>query len=448
MVATDLFEKHGIDFQRDATQDGGDVDLFKQHGIQYEQPSLLSRDFVESHPLQEEGLTKLAGDLRIPELAGGALQSGEHTAASIANLPLSALNKLAGTQLKVPYVNMRQYAHQTPTAQAMFDTGQVLGTLIPGAGIYGKAAQLLKPTTVAGEIGLGAGIGGAIGGSGDDHDMRNRIIAALAGGALSGVGSLGSKAIARKVLGRKEALKKGFQKEYGGIFNDVKKSGLHNKDIGEPNIVSNLAENPNTELAYKAIPSNYRSTLEQFKENPTFENAHDAQKEMAKFVRQHKNSVESAARSATGREIPDIKYDAAELASSLRKSLQDRMEGFLAANKRGDLVTRYKQAGQRYAEEMVPYKNRAIARFEQGLTRPGKFVKELVKEERFTKPKGAYKDIQGLGTRRAMEDSGAADFLRKAFAGLGYGTGISAAIGGAGALGVPYISNLLRKAQP
>lgn len=387
-------------------------------------------------------INKIVEAARLPEAAGGILQGGEHVAASLANLPLSAINKLTGTHMEVPYVDLQRFGRQDPFSRAAFDIGKVGGEILGGGEVFGRAANVLRPTTLAREAALGAGTGFAVGGQPEDS-MKNRLIAALVGGALSGTAALGSKAIARKTLARKEAMKKGFQKEYGDIFKDVKSAGLHDEPITTPGALDEIGVSPETETVYKNIPKAYRESVEQFKENPTFENAHSAQRELAKFGRQHQSSVESAARSPTGREIPGVKYDAAQLAKDLRESLQNSMENFLAKNNRLDLVNRYKAAGQRYAEEMVPFKNRAIARYEQGLTRPGKFVKELVSEEKFMKPKGQYKSIPGLGAKRVITESGAPELMKKAATGGAIGSGAWILYNA----GMPYLANLLRRSQ-
>lgn len=404
----------------------------------FDQPK---KSFLEkAGDFADKYINKPIESLRIPEIAGGFLQGSIQGAESIANLPLMGISKLTGKDVTLPYVNLQKYARQDPASRAAFFGGEVGGALLPGAAAYkgaqGALGKVLNPS-LAREAIAGATAGGAVSGG---EDESNRILGAALGGAIPLTLGLTSKKIASNVVKKQQQLDKYFNKKYDSIFGRIKDAGLSNQDLRIP---QSLKGESGKKLVKDLASGNrdYQKTLNKFIDNPNFENAHKAQSDLRKFSSFLQGQIDTAAR--TGKPVSEEKFARIKLAGNLRDRVRGAMQQFLLDNNKGDILKDYGAITSQYRQLMVPYLNPATARYEQGLTRPTDFVKELLNQEKFTKPGGAYKQIPGLGTRRVLNKTPAGALLEKALQGAALSTGAGAAY----QLGLPSIGRILNKAS-
>lgn len=370
-------------------------------------------------------------------ITGGIMQGAERGGASIANLPLSLINKLMGTKLEVPYVDIEEKVAPDPLMRALFKGGEIAGELVPGLGAYGKVAQVLgKPSLLKNILG-GAATGFAVGGAPED-DLTNRFLTSLVGGAIPAVGGVAKKSIANRVVAHKKGLQDFFKTEYGKVFGKLKEANLHDKKIEIPKGL-NIFEKKGASKILGPGSAEHIKGVQKFLENPTFKNAHTAQSDLRKISKKLTHQFSRA--KETGVELPSVKRTYLSKADELRKSIQSEMDHFLTKNSRPDILASYKNVSKEYKDKLVPYFHPTIAKYEKKAVRPKKLLQELMKSEEFVAPKGPYKDIPGFGTRRALHESGLEDALTKALQGAALGAG---AAGGA-AIGFPYAQRALQR---
>lgn len=396
--------------------------------------SIIQKQFPPQGTLQTLG--NYAGEFNnaFESLGKGALQGAEHAGASIANLPLQGINKLAGSNLEAPYIDLEKGIRQDPLSRLLFKGGEIGGQMIPGIGLTGKLASLLGKPKLIKDILAGAASGFATGGS-DENDTESRLISSALQGLLPGASGLRNKNIANKIIGQKEKLSQEFSREYNKFFK--------NQGIGETPIeIPKSLEKLENAKAFKKVSSgnkDYLSGYESFKENPTLENAHTAQSDLGKLVRHLENKVSLS--KMKGKSIPSGSSKTIRLADDLRENIKQGMRDTLKKSGNNKEWEDYAKITKKYREEMVPYLHPSISKYEAGKIRSGKLIKEISKDEAFTKPGGAYKDIPGLPTKRMLHGSPLGDALHKALIGGAFGLGATTMYN----LGAPGIGNLLSK---
>lgn len=398
---------------------------------------------------QSESTLQKAGDVadifnktvesaRLPELSGGLLQGGIRGAESIVNLPLLLASKLSGKDLTIPYVDLQKFTKQDPISRGIFDVGQVAGEILPFSKASSVAEDLasnfMKPSIARTAL-TGGATGVATSGS---EDERSRIIGALTGSTIPALLQLRPISIANKVLEQKSNLKDMFTDRYKNIFNSLKDRGLDQDNITLP---SSLKSDSGNEAINDIFTNNrdFQKAVNRFKENPTFENGHQAQSALGKLKARLLYGMNTAQR--TGRPISGEEVNRMNAADELQRKIRGNLQQFLVDNKQEDLFNQYSNTTRDFREQMAPYLNPDIAKYEQGKTRAKDLVAALVRNEKFMAPKGgAYQDITGLGTRGAIYRSGMEDVLKKALT----GASIASGAGLAAYLGAPYVANKIR----
>lgn len=368
-------------------------------------------------------------------LTGGALQGAEHGLASIANLPLKGVNAIAGTDLKVPYIDIQDKLPQEPINRALFMGGQIAGQSLPGVGVYGQLSKI-------GNAGLGlnalkgALTGFATGGS-EDNDMLTRLASSLFGAVVPPVSGLRNKNIAGKVVERKGQLENEFANAYEKVLEGTEKVAVPSKYKLNIRELSDVMGTPEFKELASGKNRKFMESYFDYLRNSNIKSAHKAQSELRKLSSKIESEINLAKRQ--DREVPDVTRKAFQLA----KSLRDKVKGNIGetAEEKGmqDFLHSYEELGKGYASKMTPYFNPAIAKYEQGITRPTDLVKALARDERFAKPGGAYKDIPGLATKRFYYESPAQEYMQKLIAGGALGAGALAAY----SAGLPAIGRFL-----
>lgn len=368
-------------------------------------------------------------------ITGGALQGLEHALASIGNLPLKAVNKVAGTDLKIPYIDLQDKMPQEPINRALFMGGEIAAQAAPGIGAFSKLSKLGKPSILMDAL-KGAGTGFATGGSEND-DMLTRIISAALGGIVPSVSGLRNKKIAERVLEKKGALEKDFTQSYENVLRgkeNVKIPSQYKLNIKE---LSDVMGTPEFKELNSGKNKKFLESYFDYLRNSNIKSAHKAQSELRKLSSKIEGEINLAKRQE--KDIPDVTRKSLALAKSLRERVKGNISKTAEEKGLQDFQQSYDSLGKRYAEEMTPYFHPSIAKFEQGATRPTDLVKALSRDEKFSKPGGAYSQIPGLPAKRFYYETSAKDTIDNLLKGLLLAGGVGAAY----QLGAPGLGRLL-----
>lgn len=247
-----------------------------------------------------------------------------------------------------------------------------------GAGFGRKVGRLAGQSTIAAPItaaisatggaagypilgsllGAGLGYGATTEGSLFDKLLSGLEAASIPGGLklLSSSKKLKSSNIAKNVLKGKEETKQRVKNIFDDVIKESEGVKLNTKDI---------------KINKKLLDSDSQYALNKFLKTPTVENAHSAQKDLAKF-------------SSIAKKDTTISYDSREYAKKLAKELRNRIDEGLRNSGKKEIADKYKQGRQLFKEEFVPYKeSKAIQKLENNKLRPKKFAKQIGQEEAF-----------------------------------------------------------------
>lgn len=290
----------------------------------------------------------------IKSLGLGSAQSLADALISAVNLPAHIL----GSNKKIPHPNLQQYSD--PEMSIPFMAGELIG---PGLGKFAAIQKLNKLRRPAGIMGIGsdiargAGVGYALGETGDQGE--GRISGALLQGGAAGLGSLGSKNIAKNVAKEKKKVLEYYQKGYSDLFDQANKSGI--KYTGTRIASPTLSK----EMRYS------KDALKRYRQNPSLENAHWLQSDLGKDIRAlEKQSV-----------LSSEKIKALGLAKKAQEQIKTGIDRAFMSKMQPDLVLRYKELGKGYGKEAVPYLSpkikEALGRFESGKANAKQTLKAL-----------------------------------------------------------------------
>lgn len=321
----------------------------------------LMQSIIEGRKNQAEAIAPFAA----PILGYG--QSMLNAPISLANLGLEQTN--LGT---IPYADVSQTLPDNMLAQGSFLGGQIGGYMQP-YNILSKTANMARPGGVAGllyDALAGAGIGYGLGGEGGDV---GRAISGVLGGVFTPITSLSAKKIADRVSARSKKLLTSFNKRYDRIIEGSQKAGA-----------SLSGKIPNIEWApLKAFTqSKWGKSVPRFLKDPSIKNAHELQSDLGKFINNLEKRQASTGLSST--ELQEL---------NLAKDAQKRMRGSLfqelEATEKG-LGKQYQSVTNDYADEMVPYLNKNIKKYQKG---EGKTKKKMT-PERLVKKLSSNEDLE------------------------------------------------------
>lgn len=367
----------------------------------------------------------------LPSLAGGLLQGGVNTLTSVANIPLGIGEMVTGKPMRLPYADFQQYIeNKNPESRLSFLGGELLTPGIGGGAIYNKLEKALGKPSLAKNIALGGATGAAVSGS---EEPYSRVGGAVLGSTIPAATGLSSKAISKHVTDKTSELENLFRKEYGNLFKTIEKEAPSNVEVRIPEML----KKQNIEELKPLTGSNrkFSKSMERFKNNPTLENAHIFQSDLGKLQRKLQKSFKPG-------ETASEDLLANKLADSLRRRIKGSMQDYFLKIDRPDLLNKYSQLNEEYINKMVPYLQKEINQFRNKEIFAEDLVKKLLKNQKFTYPGGPYKEIPGMGVRRALKpDSIMGDLLIKALQGGAIGAGV----GGAYEAGLPGLGGALNR---
>lgn len=251
--------------------------------------------------------------------------------------------------------------------------------------------------------------GGLIRGAGRNMDVL------YGAGKLAGLANplkYTKSAIAGDVL-KKEAQQVGrHQEAYTNLWNRAQQAGYNNVPINPNSIRMNTIRNfPNDD---------YYMSVERFLNYPTVENAHTAQSDLGKMVRQLRKNPTIVP--------PSVSNDLRRAAQEARTHIRNQMFRDANGNLNTRLANRYNTITNSYRENVIPYStNRALQKYKAEESTLEELIPGL-KTGKFARKKGS-----------AHPEIIRADQIKSLLKGSGYlGGGI------AGIAGADYLVKLLR----
>jgi len=379
-MARDLFAEAGIEpIKRDLFSESGINDsMQKAQEIQSQHPYLYKlAEMVSRHPGLSKGI-EAAANITYP-IGLGAAQGIGDVSASIGNIALNPLSRLIGKDIRLPHPQLEQNLEPNMRNKLLFGLGQ-LGAQIPaylsGEGLIAKVLGQTGARTIGSKAATGtlSGLG-----LGENKEGEGRVLSGALGGltpiGLSVLGKstpLNSKMIAKDVLKGMESTEKHYNQEFNSIFNEAKNRNIAHVGIEIPKF--------NYSILKKGGSKDYLHSLNEFKKNPTLENAHNAQSDLGKYA------------SSIGRPSNTLEREAKDEALNLSDKLRESMMNGFSRNKSSDLALKYNNARKGYKEEYIPYLNsKSIKALKSGDLRPSKFATKIANEEKFMSKIGQYR---------------------------------------------------------
>jgi len=365
-------------------------------------------------------LKSIAIASRIPAAGLGVAQGVGDMGASLANIPLGIASGISGHDVMVPHPDLHKYVDPSTASQLAFYGGEGASYLLPAKGASGLAAAINPGRSVPylrhllGAPLEGAAIGGLLG---EDAD-HSRSGSALLGSALAGAGALynGVKSIRPKAIvddvleGRNNAISQ-YSHDYNQTLTDP--SLLDVKGNFMPVKLPSISPDD----YFNSAPKRFKSAYEDFVNDPTPMNAHQAQSDLGKYI----NMMEK--RNVTTK--PEL--DAIDNAKDLQEHIRNNLKDALNADPTLGLADKYAQLTQGYGQDVIPYtKNKALNDYRRGDISEETLVNKLVKNYKFRSTVG--EDHTNLQNRELVDK-----ILKNKYAQWGF-RGAAATLGGKGIL--------------
>lgn len=368
-----------------------------------------------------EGAANVGNTFRLPEVGGGILQGALSSARSAANVPLGIASYASGHDVTLPNVDLSQYVRQDPMSRAAFTGGDIASGSGIGIGLFNALRKAGGITSSLGQSALGSGLLGTIG-QNDDIPYSRAISAGL--GALAPIGnSVRSAQIVPRALENKRALTNAYGNRYNALFNKIENE--------RPLSTVELPHNSPFEdegFAYQALAEKnnpYFQSFVKYLENPTVRNAHTAQSDLGKLSR--KFTGQSKTDAAKGSPSPSSVREFSNIAREMRDSMRQAIHDELSRHGAGEHLNEYKALTEGYSKEVAPYLAGPLAKYEQGKIGSTAALKQLLKDERFMRPKGPRDEIAGLKFREWLAKHELEGLAKKAAVALPIGGALTAA---------------------
>jgi hypothetical protein len=342
---------------------------------------LIARsEYSQSHQEPEPGWLSKAGNVagrfneliessRLPAVAGGIFQGIGDIGASIGNIVARPLGH------PIPHPEFSKYFDKSPLTKIAFGAGE-LGAQLPlygtGAGLIGKLG-LTKGIKLSDKIIEGLAAGTVMGEDSEGNRMTSAALGAalpVAGKVVKGLSDLKSKNIARNVVKGFKNAESQSAKEFQDIFKEVK-----DRDIKKMHPIE-----AKMNLLTKEGDQKYIHSLHEYNKNPTIENAHSAQSDLAKYAKK------------IGKPENKLERDARNEAKNISDELRQNMMMHLHKTGNIDLALRYHTARDSFKHEVGPYLNsKALKDLMRNDLRAKNFANKIAEEESFMTKLGQHK---------------------------------------------------------
>lgn len=280
------------------------------------------------------------GDKYLNPVGAGVAQMLGDTSASLANLGLSPLSDIIGKDITVPHPELRNLVEDNGMlTSALFGAGQLAGGLVP---FVGAEAALARLPMLAGKGLAKTGARGALAGAALSPDEESRMISSLLGGSLGAAFASPrylNSPIGKRIIQDAELTQKNLSNQFNNFFKQAKDAGVNK--VTRRAIPKQLFDDFSS-----MVPKKDRKSLNKFLQEPTLENAHWAQSDLASFIRKSSRSPQNVAQTKA--------IDAAE---EMAQRLRNAMDAQLKQAKRPELFNQYQNLRTTYREKMAPFMN-------------------------------------------------------------------------------------------
>lgn len=363
--------------QRMPTPEEARAELFRRQSIRQEaRPKAIGGGDKYANNALIDSLLASRDQYVIPAIRGGA----EGIAGAGAS-GLNLLNKLSGSHydnLEEPNFHENMGENASPLA---FGAGKFAGELAGPGGVFKALSKI--PRSV-GKLGLLQDLlkGGLAGYSTGEFAPGGRELS----GALGAIGvpaaGSTSKAIAKKIVERKNQLQKAFGKEYDALFSKAAEAGIKPTKVPQINYAA----------LEKELPKKHKyTTLSEFKSKPSIEGAHRA-----------KSDLQGVSRELEAKKLSHGKLSASEKTLEQQvRSAEEKLNSYIDSNLENispGFSEDYRALQEKYATEMVPFfgKSTGIGKYEAAKKSPEAFVKALQGESGHEFRNAAGKDFPEL----------------------------------------------------
>lgn len=324
-----------------------------------------------------------------------------HFAENIANAPGAASNFLLGTDFPEMHVpewldpSKNPILPDNPTNRAAGMLGELAGGLATGSAEYKALEKLLgftAKTPLYARALLGAGEGAA---STSSEGPGGRGAGAVIGGVLPVAAG-----VTKSTIGKRGAeIHNEAAARHGETFENVLMEG-NKSGVSEKLMVPSKLTMDNKEVKkfFKHSPSNYNASIKRFINEPSLNNAHEAQSDLSKIERHIQ------AKKDKGQSLSNGEHAALKTANELKKRMRGSLQSaFMGAN-RNDLAQEYGEAIKGFAKEVGPYRNPEMSKFIAGKGSSKKAGKELIESNKFAESDAA-RELPGYQFRRSMQQA-------------------------------------------
>jgi len=145
--------------------------------------------------------------------------------------------------------------------------------------------------------------------------------------------------------------------------------------------------------------SNYKlkGGVQRFESNPTIQNAHQAQSDLGKIIRDFDSKINA------GKQLSSGEQNAQKAARDLQKRIRGMMQQHFVKGGREDLAKQYAQVTDGYAKDVAPLKSKSMAKYNSGEGTTKAIGKELLGNPQFAESELA-KQLPGYGVKKAIHD--------------------------------------------
>lgn len=343
--------------------------------------------------LSKPGILKSLGQGYLNYAKGalrGTAQGLGDIGASVANAPIGLAEYFTGS--KIPHVPHPDLLNKNPSSLSE-SIGQNLGEITAGFDVPGGLA--LKSANIAnkGYKALRAGqelptvgkiIAATLGGAGEGAlgNEENRGLGAVTGGLIGGgaqglssgirlARNIKSKNIAKDVENEVNRMSQDFNNRFTSHLNEGEEAGAN--QFLKPEKKAKL------DVLKKAKQGKLLYGLEKYNENPTLNNAHNAQSDLNKISNKFANAKEGT-----------LEHDAYKESLKLKNRLLQKISDAFEKSGSKEHGAGYQQARVDYAKEAGPYLNSPTVKGYLGKNkrgtrtiRPSQFADKLLQEEDF-----------------------------------------------------------------
>lgn len=314
-------------------------------------------------------INNLVEKARLPSIAGGALQGLADTGISAANVPLELLGKKP-----ISHPDLQKYLPQDELSKLAFTGGEIGGSIPVTGGTYSALGKLTPEVQGIKRLLETSGRGAVTGGIVGENLPGGRESGAITGGILPEINNFRPKVISNNIIGHKKNVENIYKQAYDDFFDKAEDVGV--EKVPPPNIDFNRV--------LKNTQSHYHESLENYLKNPTLNNAHDAQSDLFRYIKDNKNQSLTKSQAKT--------YNQAVKA---RNHINTSIYTELNRYPESELNTTYANLSKGYKRDVVPYKDKNIINYQNKKLSGNKLIKSLLNNDEFmSKESSKYPELQ------------------------------------------------------